>query len=76
MMGQTDRSGYGFAPDTEMPRVSRTKQLHERIAELERAIVEHRTSITNAGTIKVQPGYEQVAEAKHLIDQRLWKVVG
>lgn len=42
---------------------------------LRRAIVEHRTAITNAGMVKVQAGYERVAEAKHGIDKRLWEAV-
>jgi hypothetical protein len=47
----------------------------DRLLALERAIVEHRTAIQNAGTVKVQPGYEKVAEAKHRIDERLWSVL-
>jgi uncharacterized damage-inducible protein DinB len=42
---------------------------------LRRAIAEHRNAINNAGTIKVRPGYEQVAEAKQRIDRRLWSLL-
>jgi hypothetical protein len=40
--------------------------------ELVRAVVEHRTAINGAGTVRVIPGDEPVAEAKHAADQRLW----
>lgn len=51
------------------------RSARDRLDALERAIVEHRRAIRNAGSIKVQSGYEPVAEAKQAADERLWKAV-
>jgi hypothetical protein len=53
----------------------RTRPLAEERDRLRRAIVEHRTTIRNAGTVRVDSRDEEAAQAKHAADQRLWATV-